>query len=122
MAVEQQMALDSFQDRVAVVTGASSGIGKAIAIQLVKKGMHVVGIARRLEIMEVPMLELQSPFTIQFHIIIQHLASHHSLLDTSRIFDSLTSATVTNATLPHNIISPIAKCLLCVINLNFRVG
>lgn len=37
------------RDKVAVVTGASSGLGRAFAIALVRKGTHVYGLARRVE-------------------------------------------------------------------------
>jgi NAD(P)-dependent dehydrogenase (short-subunit alcohol dehydrogenase family) len=36
-------------NKVAVVTGASSGLGRAFAIALVQKGAHVYGLARRIE-------------------------------------------------------------------------
>jgi len=39
--------MDRWIGRVAIVTGASSGIGAALCVRLANKGMKVVGVARR---------------------------------------------------------------------------
>ena len=52
--------MDRWKNRVAVVTGASSGIGAAICKLLDQNGMKVVGCARRIEILEEMKNELKS--------------------------------------------------------------
>ncbi|XP_059611165.1 farnesol dehydrogenase-like [Phlebotomus argentipes] len=44
--------MEQWKNRVAIVTGASSGIGAAIAKDLVKAGMITIGLARRVERIE----------------------------------------------------------------------
>jgi NADP-dependent 3-hydroxy acid dehydrogenase YdfG len=44
--------MDSLKDQIAVVTGASSGIGKAIALSLAGQGAEVSLVARRRELLD----------------------------------------------------------------------
>lgn len=50
--------MDRWSGKVAVITGASSGIGLATAKALVRHGLIVVGLARRRSKMEVFIVEL----------------------------------------------------------------
>lgn len=44
--------MDQWRGKLAIVTGASSGIGAGIAIGLLQHGVNVVGLARRVENMK----------------------------------------------------------------------
>ncbi|XP_030750599.1 farnesol dehydrogenase-like [Sitophilus oryzae] len=54
------MSLDRFVGKVAVITGTSSGIGRATAEALVKRGLIVAGLARRVERVEELAKELKN--------------------------------------------------------------
>lgn len=52
--------MDKWKNKIALVTGASFGIGAGIADRLVKEGLQVIGLARKVEIIEERAKELSS--------------------------------------------------------------
>jgi len=58
-----------------IVTGATSGIGRALAIQLVRQGAKVIGMGRRGDRLESLAVELDSPN--HFRFLVGDVASRH---------------------------------------------
>lgn len=61
--------MERWSGKVAVVTGASSGIGSAIVVDLVKAGMIVVGLARRKDRVEALKKEIPSNSTGKLYAV-----------------------------------------------------
>lgn len=59
--------MDRWRNKVAVVTGASTGIGAATALELVKNGMIVVGMARSVDKIEALKAELPDNLKANLH-------------------------------------------------------
>ena len=73
--------MDRWQNRVAVVTGASSGIGAAIVKQLVEAGFIVVGMARRKERVEELRANLPADLQSRVHAVRCDVADVKSVND-----------------------------------------
>ncbi|XP_049800222.1 farnesol dehydrogenase-like [Schistocerca nitens] len=71
------MSIDKYKGRVALVTGASAGIGAAIVQALLKEGLTVVGMARRVE--KIKELELNGA-PGQLHAIAGDVSDEGSIL------------------------------------------
>lgn len=72
-------------NKVAIVTGASKGIGQAIAIGLAEKGMHLVLIGRDLQGLEQTASQCQSAETLALDITDEMAVTHNLEMLISRL-------------------------------------
>ncbi|EDW00430.1 farnesol dehydrogenase [Drosophila grimshawi] len=73
--------MERWQNCIAVVTGASSGIGAVLTQQLIEAGVTVVALARRLDRMEQLRQHLTEPLRDQLHIRQCDVTSMESVSD-----------------------------------------
>jgi len=98
---EEVFGMDRWTDRVALVTGASEGIGADVARRLHAEGMRVVGCARRVDRLQ----RLRDRLGGRFHPIACDLRDEASILRMFAEIDVLwgsVSVLVNNAGLGHN--------------------
>ena len=72
------MDLSDFRGHWALVTGASSGIGREFAIQLAAAGLNLVLVARRQEALEELSRRLGDAYGTRSIVVAQDLADHHA--------------------------------------------
>ena len=72
----------NFQDRVVLITGASSGIGRRLAIDLAARGAIVVGCGRSLERLQATAAEMQrtSPLSTAIQCDVAKLAQVRAMV------------------------------------------
>jgi NADP-dependent 3-hydroxy acid dehydrogenase YdfG len=75
--------MESLKDQLAVVTGASSGIGRAIALALAKEGAEVCLVARRRDVLDSVARQVQGNGT-RSHVRPADLTSDEDILDLTR--------------------------------------
>lgn len=74
--------MDRWRNKIAVITGAGSGIGAACAIDFVNSGMIVVGIGRRVGRLETVKNSMQSELVCNFHTRKCDVTVEQEVLDT----------------------------------------
>lgn len=107
----------------AVVTGASDGIGRAIAIELAKRGLNLILVARRKEQLEQLSLEVRNFCNLEIVILPMDLSTIESareLFDFSRKYDVGLLAAIAGFGTSGPLIDADIETELSMIDLNCR--
>src|SRR5438094_6797443 len=75
------MQLSTYRGDWALVTGASSGIGREFALQLAASGMNVVLVARRKELLDSLATELSGRHGVEARVVARDLAQPDAAAD-----------------------------------------
>jgi short-subunit dehydrogenase len=68
--------MKSYKDKMILITGASSGIGKAFAIGLAERGAHLIITARSESKLNELAANLRNKYNIKVHVIVLDLSKH----------------------------------------------
>ncbi len=96
--------MQSFKNITALVTGASSGIGKALARELAAQGAHLILVSRNTQRLEQEAEDLKIRFGVNAHIFPADLSRHEicqGLFEWTRKNDLTVDVLVNNAGLAH---------------------
>lgn len=85
--------MDQWVRKLAVVTGASSGIGEAVCIAFLQNGINVIGLARRVDRMEKIVRDAKN-IKGKFHAIRCDLRKEQDILDAFKVVESLGGADI----------------------------
>lgn len=115
--------IDSFAERWALITGASSGIGVEFARKLAERGMHLVLTARRKELMEQLAGELDTKHGARCEVIVGDLSDP---AQPKKLFDEIKNAGISVELLVNNagfsVVDEIDKTdvdrVMAMVNLN----
>ncbi|XP_055604140.1 farnesol dehydrogenase-like [Uranotaenia lowii] len=81
--------MDWWIGKVVVVTGASSGIGASVAKQLARDGMIMVGMARRVHLIEALKSELSAEAAARFYAIRCDVTKESDILDAFQFIENI---------------------------------
>lgn len=79
--------MEQWKNKVAVVTGASSGIGASIALELTKSGMIVIGLARRKDRIDALRAQLAQSCANNLHALHCDITSEDSVKTAFRLIE-----------------------------------
>ncbi|XP_059610846.1 farnesol dehydrogenase-like [Phlebotomus argentipes] len=80
--------MEQWKNRVAVVTGASSGIGAAVAVDLAKAGMITVGLARRVERVEALKKQIPEKLRVNLHAMKCDVSQEEDIIRVFELIDA----------------------------------
>lgn len=104
--------IDSVGRGTAIVTGASSGIGKVYADRLAARGYDLVLVARRADRLNAIAADLQKRFSVRAEVLVADLSQPEGLAATVDRISSEESVSLLVNNASYSILKPLAETTL----------